>query len=81
MASNGSRGTVGIVLPTQRKGGYEELVQMLPAGVPLIPLCLDVRRGALDEFKSAIPAYEAKIAGRASKHDGPNAAVRAGASG
>jgi hypothetical protein len=56
MASNGSRGTVGIVLPTQRKGGYEELVQMLPAGVPLIPLCLDVRRGALDEFKSAIPA-------------------------
>jgi hypothetical protein len=34
MASNGSRGTVGIVRPTQRKGGYEERVQMLPAGVP-----------------------------------------------
>ena len=48
--------------PTQRKGGYEELVQMLPAGVPLMPLCLDVRRGALDEFKSAIPADKAKVA-------------------
>jgi len=35
---------------------------MLPAGVPLIPLCLDVRRGALDEFRSAIPAHEAKVA-------------------
>jgi hypothetical protein len=39
MASNGARGTVGIVRPPQRKGGYEELVQMLPVGVPLIPLC------------------------------------------
>jgi hypothetical protein len=35
MASNGARATVGIVRPTQRKGGYEELVQMLPAGSPL----------------------------------------------
>jgi len=35
---------------------------MLPRGIRLIPLCLDVRRGALDEFKAAIPAYEAKVA-------------------
>lgn len=62
MTPNGSRGTVGIVRPTQRKGGYDELLQMLPQGVHVIPLCLDVRRGALDEFKSAIPAYEAKVA-------------------
>jgi maleate isomerase len=62
MASNNSRGTVGIVRPTQRTNGYEELLQMLPPGIELIPLCLDVRRGAIDEFKSAIPAYEAKVA-------------------
>jgi maleate isomerase len=62
MASNGSRGTVGIVRPTQRTGGFEELLQILPKGIQLIPLCLDVRRGALDEFQSAIPAYEAKVA-------------------
>ena len=57
MTSNGSRGTVGIVRPTQRMGGFEELLRMLPEGVRIVPLCLDVRRGALDEFKSAIPAW------------------------
>jgi len=62
VALNDSRGTVGIVRPTQRTGGYEELLQILPSGIELIPLCLDVRRGAIDEFKSAIPAYEAKVA-------------------
>jgi hypothetical protein len=60
MAANNSRGTVGIVRPTQRTNGYEELLQILPSGIELIPLCLDVRRGALDEFQSAIPAYEQK---------------------
>lgn len=62
MASDGSRGTVGIVRPTLRTGGFEELLQMLPDGVRLIPLCLDVQRGGLDEFQKAIPAYEAKVA-------------------
>ena len=28
----------------------------------VIPLCLNVQRGAVDEFKSAIPAYEEKVA-------------------
>jgi maleate isomerase len=62
MTENGSLGTVGIVRPTQRTAGFEDLKRMLPEGVRLIPLCLDVRRGALDEFQSAIPAYEAKVA-------------------
>ena len=62
MTANNSRGTVGIVRPTQRTNGFEELLQMLPPGIELIPLCLDVRRGAVDEFKSAIPAYEEKMA-------------------
>jgi maleate cis-trans isomerase len=58
----GSRGTVGIVRPTQRTGGYVELLRIMPQGVRLIPLCLDVRRGAFEEFKAAIPAYEEKVA-------------------
>jgi maleate isomerase len=61
MTTEGSRGTVGIVRPTQRTGGYVELLDMLPAGIRLIPICLDVRRGAYEEFKSAIPAYEEKV--------------------
>jgi maleate isomerase len=60
--AEGERGTVGIVRPTQRTGGFEELLRILPAGIKLIPLALDVRRGGLDEFKAAIPAYEEKVA-------------------
>ena len=62
MTSDNWRGTVGIVRPTQRMGGFEELLAMLPDGIRLIPLCLDVRRGAIDEFKQAIAGYEAKVA-------------------
>ena len=56
------RGTVGIIRPTLRTGGFEELVRMLPEGIGVIPLCLNVQRGALDEFKQGIHAYEPKIA-------------------
>jgi maleate cis-trans isomerase len=56
------RGTVGIVRPTLRPGGFEDLVRMLPIGVGVIPLCLNVQRGVVDEFKSAIPLYEEKVA-------------------
>jgi hypothetical protein len=50
------------VRPTLRTGGFEDLIRMLPEGIGVIPLCLNVRRGAIDEFKSAIPAYEEKVA-------------------
>jgi maleate cis-trans isomerase len=61
MAFSSWRGTVGIVRPTLRTGGFEDLIRMLPEGIGVIPLCLNVRRGGLDEFKSAIPAYEEKV--------------------
>jgi hypothetical protein len=35
---------------------------MLPQGIGVIPLHLNVRRGAIDAFKAAIPAYEQKLA-------------------
>jgi len=62
MAFSSWRGTVGIIRPTLRTGGFEELVRMLPEGIGVIPLCLNVQRGALDEFKKGIHAYEEKIA-------------------
>jgi hypothetical protein len=46
-------GRVGIVRPSNARADYEETRADAAKGVPLIPLCLDVRRGALDEFKSA----------------------------
>jgi maleate cis-trans isomerase len=56
------RGVVGLVNPTMRPGSTEELIRLLPEGIGVLPLYLDVRRGAEDEFKTAMPAYEAKIA-------------------
>jgi maleate isomerase len=62
MAFSSWRGTVGIIRPTLRTGGFEDLVRMLPDGIGVIPLCLNVQRGALDEFQKGIHAYEPKIA-------------------
>jgi maleate isomerase len=62
MAFSSWRGSVGIVRPTQRSGGFEDLVRMLPDGIGVTSLCLNVQRGGLDEFQKAIPAYEEKVA-------------------
>jgi hypothetical protein len=62
MAFSSWRGTVGIVRPTLRTGAFEDLVRMLPEGIGVIPPCLNVQRGAVDEFKSVILAYEEKVA-------------------
>ena len=55
MAYTTWRGVVGLVKPTRRPGSLEELIRMLPEGVGLVPLLLDVRAGTLKEFKAAIP--------------------------
>ena len=39
------RGTLGIVRPTYRPGGMEELIKMMPDGIGVIPLFADVREG------------------------------------
>jgi maleate isomerase len=62
MAFGSWRGTVGIVRPTLRTGGFEDLIRMLPEGIGVIPLCLNIRRGTRDEFKKAIVQYEEKVA-------------------
>ena len=56
------RGTVGLVNPTMRPGPTEELIRLLPEGIGVIPLFLDIRAGTHDEFKTAMPAYEEKLA-------------------
>jgi maleate isomerase len=62
MASDNSLGTVGIVRPTLRIGGYEDLLAMLPKGIGVIPLCLNIQRGTVDEFKTVLGHYEEKVA-------------------
>jgi maleate isomerase len=56
------RGVVGIVHPTRRPGAVESLIRMLPEGVGVSNLHLNVREGSKEEFQSAIAAYEDNVA-------------------
>jgi len=62
MAFSSWRGVVGMINPTLRPGVTEEVVRLLPEGIGLIPVFLDVRRGTADEFETMMPAYEEQIA-------------------
>ncbi|HVY58766.1 MAG TPA: hypothetical protein VHA77_13015 [Xanthobacteraceae bacterium] len=62
MAFSSWRGIVGMINPTMRPGVTEEVVRLLPEGIGLIPLFLNVRRGTTDEFEPMMPAYEQQIA-------------------
>jgi maleate isomerase len=52
------RGVVGLVKPTRRPGSLEELIRLLPPGIGIVPLLLNVKQGSYEEFRSAIPFYE-----------------------
>lgn len=56
------RGVAGIVLPTRRPGANETLIRMLPDGIGVVCLHLNIRHGSSSEFESSIPEYENKIA-------------------
>jgi maleate isomerase len=71
------RGMVGVIKPTRRPGSLEELVRMLPDGIGVLPLMLDIRAGTLEEFRAAIPRYEAMVADLAG--DGADLIVCCGA--
>ena len=58
MAFTSWRGVVGCIKPTMRPGSIEELIRMLPEGVGIIPLFLDIRKGTTDEFKRAVEPFE-----------------------
>ncbi|HEY2528379.1 MAG TPA: hypothetical protein VGJ20_10615 [Xanthobacteraceae bacterium] len=62
MAFSSWRGVVGMINPTMRPGVTEEVCRLLPEGIGLIPLFLDIRRGSEDEFASMMPHYEKLVA-------------------
>lgn len=66
MAFTSWRGVVGCIKPTMRPGSLEELIRMLPEGIGIIPLFLEIKEGTTDEFKRAVAPFEpliAKLAG------------------
>jgi maleate isomerase len=56
------RGVVGMINPTMRPGMTEEVCRLLPQGIGLIPLFLNINRGTEDEFQSMMPHYEKLVA-------------------
>src|SRR5262249_35103088 len=52
----------GVVNAPLRPGVTEEVVRLLPEGIGLIPLFLNIRRGTEDEFATMMPAYEELVA-------------------
>ncbi|GAC1329391.1 MAG: aspartate/glutamate racemase family protein [Chloroflexota bacterium] len=55
------RGTIGLIKPTLRPGGLEEFIRLLPEGIGVLPLFVNVRRGTADEFLGVLPAFEARV--------------------
>ena len=62
MAFSSWRGVVGMINPTMRPGVTEEVIRLLPEGIGLIPLFLNIRRGTADEFETMMPHYEKLVA-------------------
>ncbi len=62
MAISSWRGDIGTIKPTQRPGGTEEFIRLLPEGIGVMDTGLNIQRGTVDEFKSQLDAYEEKIA-------------------
>lgn len=61
MSFSAWRGIVGLVRPTLRPGGLEEIIRMLPEGVGIIPLFNNIQRGEEDEFRAVIRGYEDRL--------------------
>jgi maleate isomerase len=55
------RGTVGVIKPTYRPGGTEEMIRLLPEGIGVIPLYIGIRQGTVDEFRSVLERYEERV--------------------
>ena len=62
MAFSSWRGLVGMVNPTLRPGMTEEVIRLMPEGIGIIPLFLNISRGTTEEFKTVMGAYESNIA-------------------
>src|SRR5882672_5272338 len=62
MSFSSWRGVVGMVNPTMRPGMTEEVCRLLPEGIGLIPLFLNINRGTEGEFEKMMPHYEELIA-------------------
>ena len=62
MAYTSWRGLLGVIKPTMRPGSLEELIRMLPEGIGVLPLFLDIKEGTTDEFRRSAAPFEPLVA-------------------
>jgi maleate isomerase len=62
MAFSSWRGLAGLVNPTLRPGMTEEVIRLMPEGIGVLPLFLNISRGTEEEFHTVMAAYEQNIA-------------------
>jgi len=55
------RGVVGVIKPTMRPGSLEEFIRLLPEGIGVIPLFLNISKGTEEEFFQVMEAIERKV--------------------
>jgi maleate isomerase len=55
------RGSVGIIKPTLRLGGIEEFIRLLPEGIGVLPLFVNIKKGTSDEFKTVLDHFEDRV--------------------
>jgi maleate cis-trans isomerase len=56
------RGTVGLIKPNYRPGSTEDLIRMLPEGIGIVPVHIDIDQGTRKQFEASIPDYEKWVA-------------------
>ncbi len=61
MAQEAEYGTVGVIKPTRTSPSFGQLQRILPEGIDLKPIYLDIRYRSVDEFREVMAAYEARV--------------------
>lgn len=55
------RGVVGVIKPTLRPGSLEDFIRLLPEGIGVLPLFLDIREGTAEQFDQVLDSYEQPV--------------------
>jgi maleate cis-trans isomerase len=61
------RGLVGCIKPRARGSSLGEMIRLLPPGVDVVPVYVNLAEGSREELQSSYPAYERNIAYLASE--------------
>ncbi len=62
MSSSSWRGVAGMIMPTMRPGAPEEVIRLLPDGLGVVTLYLEIERGEVEEFHESLAFYERDVA-------------------